>query len=159
MLLTGSYRDAISSRDRSSDPEVWNRYPAAVDFMNRAEALTQNAAPIRQPRFLRRALTFLARTYLPLLVTSLVIAVAVLLHREFRRRIGWLAAVTLFVLCYNFGASLEAAIVFALDVPRYCMIQFYFTLLSEVLAAWLLLESIAQGIRWGRPIQTSTPGE
>ena len=159
MLLTESYRHSVSSLDTRSYPETWKHYPPAVEFMNRTGSLAQDAPSILQPRFLRRVLTFLAGAFLPFLVTSLVVAVAVLLHREFRRRIGWLVALTLFVFSYNAAASLEVAIVNALDVPRYCTIQFYFTLLSEVFALSLLLESIAQGIRWGRPIQTSTPGE
>ena len=82
-----------------------------------------------------------------------------LFSRGYRARFGWLASLTLFLFSYNAAACLEVAIVNSLDVWRYCTVQFYFTLLAEVLAVWLGLETLVHWIRWGRPIQTSTPGE
>jgi hypothetical protein len=144
MLLTELYQRGVSSLNRPNHPEVWKHYPPAVEFMSRAESLAQNAPPIMQPRFLRRALTFLARGYLPLLLISLIIAIAVFLRRDFRRRLGWLAALTLFAFSYNAAACLEVAILNSLEVPRYLWVQMLFTLLAELLAIWLLLEFLSQ---------------
>jgi len=80
-------------------------------------------------------------------------------RRDYRQRVGWLMGLTLFVFSYNAAACLETAVIHSLDVPRYSTVQMFFTLLAEFLAAWLLLESLLQSIRWGRPIQTSAPGE
>jgi hypothetical protein len=144
LLLTESYQLGIVSLNKHTYPDVWKRYPPAVEFMSRAESLAQNAPPIVQPRALRRALAFLARAYLPLLVICLVVAAAVFLRRNFRQRLGWLAALTLFVFSYNVAASLEVAIVNTLEVPRYSTVQISFTLLAEFLAAWLLFEFLFQ---------------
>ena len=93
------------------------------------------------------------------LLTSIALGLLALFSPGYRARFGWLASLTLFLFAYNAAACLEVAIVNSLDVWRYCTVQFYFTLLAEVLAVWLGLETVIHWIRWGRPIQTSTPAE
>jgi hypothetical protein len=159
MPLTEAYQFGVSSLNRHTYPNVWKRHLPAVEFMSRTESLAQNAPSILQRRVLRRVLTFLARAYLPLLGITLLIAAAAFLRRNPRHRLGWLAAITSFVFSYNAAACLEVAILNSLEVPRYSTVQFSFTLLAEFLAAWLLLEALVPRIRWGRPIQTSAPGE
>ena len=95
-----------------------------------------------------------------LLGVTIGLAFVTLFWGDYRRRVGWLVALTLFVFSYNAAACLEVAIVNSLEVPRYSTVQMYFTLLAEFLAVWLLLESLFQmRIRCGRPIQTSAPPE
>jgi hypothetical protein len=159
LLLTESYRLSLSSLNTQTYPDVWKGHAPAVDFMSRTQSLVQNAPAIVQPRILRRALTSLARAYLPLLAITVIFAVATFLHANLRRRIGWLAVLAMFVFSYNAAACLEVAIINSLDVPRYLTVQMFFTLLAEFIAAWLVLEFLLQRIRWGRPIQTSAPGE
>jgi hypothetical protein len=144
MLLTDEYRLGVSSLNGHGYPDVWQRYPPAVEFMSRTDSLAQDARPLIQPRLLRRALTFLGRTYLPLLLFSLVVAAAILLRQTLRPRVGWLAALTLFVFSYNAAACLEVAILNSLEVARYVWVQMFFTLLAEFLAIWLLLELVIQ---------------
>jgi hypothetical protein len=112
--------------------------------LSRTDSLAQDALPVIQPRLLRRALTFLGRTYLPLLLFTLVVATAILLRQTLGRRVGWLAALTLFVFSYNAAACLEVAILNSLEVARYVWVQMFFTLPAEFLAVWLLLELLIQ---------------
>lgn len=146
----------------SFDPELYREVlsgcPGALEFIRRSAALGETAAPIEQPRAIRMTVAFLARAYLPLLALTLVISAACL-RTEFRKRAGPLAAVTLLVFAYNAAACLEVAIMQVFDGPRYSTVQFCFTILAEFLALRLVLEGVLQLIRWGRPIQTSTPGE
>jgi uncharacterized membrane protein YbaN (DUF454 family) len=144
MLLTDNYRLGLASLDRSSYSEVWKTYPPAVEFMRRTESMAQRAPAIEQRRVVRMALTFLAGAYLPLLATTFVLAAATLFRRDYRRCVGWLVALTLFVFLYNAAACLEVAIVNSLEVPRYSTVQAFFTLLAEFLAAWLLMETVLQ---------------
>jgi len=144
MWLTDSYRQGVASLNKFTYPDVWQKYRPAVDFLSRTESLADIAAPIMQRRALRRALTFLARAYLPLLFLTLLLAVAAFFQRPLRRRVAWLAALTLFVFSYNAAACLEVAIFHSLEVPRYTSVQISVTLLAEFLAIWLLLEFLFQ---------------
>lgn len=157
--LQEAYRVGVSSLDRGTYPELWKRFPAAVQFMSRVQSLAAQAPPIEQRRALRRCLTVLARTYLPLLAIAVVVPLVLVFRRDYRRRLVGLAGLTLFVFSYNAAACLEVAVLHSLDVPRYSTVQFAFTLFAECLAFWLLLESVLPPMRWGRPIQTSAPGE
>lgn len=142
MLLTDNYRLGLASLNSYTYPDVWQNYRPAVEFMSRTDSLAHNAPSIVQRKVLRRALTFLARAYLPLLFFTLIFAVAAFFHP--RRPLGWLAALTLFVFSYNAAACFEVAILNSLEVPRYSSVQMFFTLLAELLALWLLLEFLFQ---------------
>jgi hypothetical protein len=138
--------------------ETLNAYPPALEMIKRSAYLAEAAPPIEQGRLIRLPIVFLAAAYLPLLVLTLLTAVGCV-RRDFRKAVGWLTFLALFVFAYNAAACLEVAIIATFDGPRYSMVQFCCTLLAEFLALRLLLEIVVQLIRWGRPIQTSTPGE
>lgn len=142
MLLTDNYRLGVASLNSYTYADVWRNYRPAVEFMSRTDSLAHNAPSILQRKVLRRALTFLARAYLPLLFFTLIFAVAAFFHP--RRPLGWLAALTLFVFAYNAAACFEVAILHSLEVVRYTLVQMFFTLLAEFLALWLLLEFLFQ---------------
>jgi len=97
--------------------------------------------------------------YLPLLFITVILGSLALRWRNFRQRIGWLLVLALFIFAYNAAACLEVAVIHSLEFPRYSTVQFAITLLAEFLAIWLVLETLLPQIRWGRPIQTSAPGE
>jgi hypothetical protein len=156
--LSDGYQLGATSFDPPPYREVWQAYRPVVEFVGRSTLLGERPGAIEQSRLLRMTLTFLAGAYLPLLVATLVVAAGCVRER-FRKRVGLLALLTLFLFGYNAAACFEVAIVHSMEVPRYSTLQFSFTLLSEFLAIWLLLESLLQLMRWGRPIQTSTPGE
>jgi hypothetical protein len=153
------YRQSVASLDRSSQPKVWNNYQPAVESLQRSASLPARAPVIEQNKFVRRTVVFLSAAYLPFLGVTVALAVVLLLRRDYREQMGWLVLVTLFVFSYNAAVCLETAVLHSLDVPRYVTIQFYFTVLAEFLAIRLLFEAVAYWIRWGRPIQTSAPGE
>ena len=157
--LIPAYELSVASLDRSPYRETWKRYPPAVDFMRRTEILSHSAPFIEQSKVVRRTVVLIAGMYLPLLGTTVLAGMAALCWRSLRQRVGWLLVVALFVFAYNAAACLEVAIINSLEVPRYSTIQFVFTLFAEFLAFWLVLESVLPQIRWGRPIQTSAPGE
>ncbi len=157
--LTIWYQIGFTSLHNFNYPDLWKAYPPAVEFMRRIEPLAHGTPAIHQRKASRRALVFLAGAYLPFLAISLLLGAVALFRREYRQRVGWLVGLTLFLLCYNAGACLEVAIIHSLDVPRYSTVQMFFTLLAEFLAARLLLESLPQSIRCGRPNHTSAQGE
>src|SRR5438067_4001225 len=142
MSLTVWYRLGFSSLGHSSFSDVWEAYSPAVEYMRRAEALAQRAPAIEQRKVVRMALTFLAGAYLPLFASTLALAATTLFRRDYRRRIGWLVALTLFVFLYNATACLEVAIINSLEVPRYSTVQMFFTLLAQFFATLLLCETV-----------------
>ena len=148
-----------SSLDRDPYRETWKRYPPAVDFMRRAEMLSGSAPSIEQSKVVRRTVVFLAVMYLPLLSLTAILGALSLRWRDLRQRIGWLLVLALFIFAYNAAACLEVAVVHSLQFPRYLTVQFTITSLAEFVALWLVLETFLSQIRWGRPIQTSAPGE
>ncbi|HEX8897069.1 MAG TPA: hypothetical protein VF751_00100 [Chthoniobacterales bacterium] len=133
-------------------------HPAALEFIRRCAVLGETAAPIEQGRLIRIPVVVLAGAYLSLLVATLATSIG-LLRADFRKTVGPLVILTLLVFGYNAAAALEIAILHVFDGPRYSTIQFCFTVFAEFLALRLLLEVLGHLIRWGRPIQTSTPGE
>jgi hypothetical protein len=151
--LSDSYRLTSPSLNASTYPEVWRNYPPAVEWVTQAEVLGGRAVVIEQPRVLRKALTFLAGAYLPLLGISCALALSALFWCHGRAHFGWLAGLTVFVFLFNTAACLEVAIVNSLDVWRYCTVQFYFTLLAEFLAVRLLWEAVFVAIA-----ELRTPG-
>lgn len=144
MPLAMWYGLGFSSLDRAPYSQLWKSYPPAVEYVRRIESLAQHAPAIEQPRVLRRALTLLARAYLPLLAITGAVSAAFLFRQNYRKRLGWLLTLTLFVFSYNAAACLEVALVHSLDMPRYSTVQVFFTLLAEFLAFWLACELILE---------------
>jgi hypothetical protein len=121
-------------------PELWTTYPPAVEFVHRTELLAQSAPIIRQPIPLRMMLSLLSGMYRPLLLGALALSAAVLLQPRYRRRLGWLAALVLFVYSYNAATCLEVAVINSLEGRRYLTVQVFFTLFAQLFAVWLLCE-------------------
>lgn len=155
--LTSSYQESKASLAWLSDSEF--SYPPAADFVRRSAALADHAPAIQQSKSIRHWANFLAGAYLPLLGLTTGLAAIIWFGRRERARIGALVLLTLFVFSYNLAACFEGAVINTLQVPRYATVQFYFTVLAEFLAIWLVLEFIVQWATCGRPIQTATPGE
>ena len=142
--LADGYEQGTLVFSLPSYPELWTSYAPAVDFVRRTEALGRSAPIIRQPAPLRLALSFLAGAYRPVLLGTIVIAVAFLFQREYRRRLGWLVVLVAFVYSYNAASCLEVAILTSLDVRRYVAVQMFFTLLAQFFAFWFLCEIALQ---------------
>jgi hypothetical protein len=119
-------------------------YPPAVQFMARIELLARSAPVIRQPVPFRMTLSLLSGIYRPLLWGAVALSAVVLFQQRYRRRVGWLAALVLFVYSYNAASCLEVAILNSLEVRRYVTVQVFFTIFAQFLALWLLLEIILE---------------
>ena len=140
LSLANGYSDGTTILGLQPYPELWTTYPPAVEFMGRTELLARSAPVIRQPAPLRMTLSLLAGLYRPLLWGALAVSVAVLFQQRYRRRLGWLAALVLFVYSYNAASCLEVAILNSLEVRRYVTVQMFFTLLAQFFALWFLCE-------------------
>jgi hypothetical protein len=138
--LASQYADGAATLGLQPYPELWTAYPPAVQFMERTKFLAQNAPIIRQPIPLRMTLSLLAGMYRPLLWVGVLLSAVVLFRERYRRRLGWLAALVLFMYSYNAAACLEVAILNSLEVRRYLTVQVFFTLLAEFFAVWLFWE-------------------
>ena len=82
----------------------------------------------------------LAGMYRPLFLSAIALSAVVLFQQRYRRRLGWLAALVLFVYSYNAASCLEVAIINSLEVRRYVTVQVFFTIFAQFLALWLLCE-------------------
>jgi hypothetical protein len=120
--------------------ELWTAYPPAVAFVDRTELLAGSAPVIRQPAPIRMTLSLLAGMYRPLFFSAIALSAVVLFQQRYRRRLGWLAALVLFVYSYNLASCLEVAIIQSLEVRRFVTVQVFFTIFAQFLALWLLLE-------------------
>jgi hypothetical protein len=140
LYLANGYEQGTAILRLQPYPELWTAYSPAVEFIRRTELLARNAPIIRQPIPLRLTLSSLAGTYRFLVLGAIVIGAVFLFQRNYRRRLGWLAALVAFVYTYNAASCLEVAIVNSLEVRRYVTVQMFFTLLAQFFALWLLCE-------------------
>jgi hypothetical protein len=140
LYLTKGYDQGTTILNLQPYPELWTAYPPAMEFVRRTEPLARNAPIIRQPAPLRITLSCLAGAYRPLLLGIIIIGVAFLFQRNYRRRLGWLAVLVAFVYSYNAASCLEVAVVNSLEVRRYVTVQMFFTLLAQFFALWFLCE-------------------
>jgi hypothetical protein len=140
LYLASGYSYGATILNLEPYPELWTTYPPAVEFVHRTELLAENAPIIRQPIPLRMTLSLLAGMYRPLLWGALALSLVVLLQPRYRTRLGWLAALVLFVYSYNVATCLEVAVINSLEGRRYVTVQMFFTLLAEFFALWFLCE-------------------
>ena len=138
--LTDEYDRSLSSVGRESYREIRAAYSPAADFMSRTELLARSAPVLQQRAYIRKSLLVLAVTYLPLLLIALTISVVVLSQKNWRRRLGWLAALVLFVYAYNMVSCLEVAVFHLLEVLRKVRVQMFFATLAQFLTLWFILE-------------------
>src|SRR4030095_2080755 len=138
--LSKEYGMSVTSLDSKFYSKSWTAYPPAVDFIRRAELLARSAPVAEQLAYVRRPLGILAATYLPLLLIVLTLSTLVLSRERHRKRLGWCAALVLFVYSYNLANCLEVAVVHSLQNPRYATVQMYFAILGQFLAVLLILE-------------------
>ncbi len=138
--LTDVYKRSIFSLDSEPYRKILAACPPATDFMRRTEILSRSAPTVQQPRPIRFLLDLLAITYLPLLLSALALGLIVLLQADWRKRLGWLAALVLLGYLYNAGACFEVAVIQSLETRRYITVQMFLTLLVQFLALWFVLE-------------------
>jgi hypothetical protein len=155
LSLANQYAHGANVLRMQPHPELWMAYPPAVEFMDRTEVLAQHAPIIRQPLLLRMTLSLLAGMYRPLLWIAVALGAALLFRERYRRRLGWLAALMLFLYAYNAASCLEVAILNSLEVRRYVTVQVFFTLLAQLFALWLVCE---MALEWRVRAKVASPG-
>ncbi|MEY2501619.1 MAG: hypothetical protein QOI07_1953 [Verrucomicrobiota bacterium] len=138
--LTGKYEEGAYVLRVEPNHELWMGYAPAGEFMSRTESLARNAPIIHQPFPIRTTNSFFSGLYRPLLWIALALGAVVLCQPRYRKRLGWLTALVLFLYSYNAAACLEVAIVNSLEVRRYLTVQMFFTTVAQFLALWLLCE-------------------
>lgn len=144
LALANQYGYGANILDLEPHPELWTTYPPAAEFVQRTRLLAQSAPVIRQSAPLRMTLSFLAGMYRPLLWVAVALSAIVLFQQRYRRRLGWLAILVLFLYAYNAAACLEVAIINSLEVRRYVTVQMFFTTLAQFFALWLLWEMVLE---------------
>jgi hypothetical protein len=140
LWLANQYGDGANILALPPYLELWMAWPAAVEFVNRTQLLAQSAPAIRQCAPLRMALSLLSGMYTPLFLIACALSLGVLFQAHFRRRLGWLAALVLFVYSYNLASCLEVAIIQSLEVRRFVTVQMFFATFAQFLAVWFVLE-------------------
>jgi hypothetical protein len=138
--LMDAYQRAIAHLDSERYHTIAASLPAFADFMQWTKSLAQNAPATKQAGLLRKALADLAISYLPLVLLTLILSAMIFWRQSRWRRLRWLAILVLFGCSYNAASCLEVAIVNSLEVYRYITVQMYPTLLTQLLALWLILE-------------------
>jgi len=138
--LASEYHRGVRSLGDEPYRKTWMAYKPAVEFMARAEVLARAAPVIQQPAYIRKPLFILARTYLIMLLIALGLGAIVLLQGRQRRRLGWLAALVLFVYAYITVSWFEVAVIHSLEVLRKVTVQMFPAVLAQFLALWLILE-------------------
>jgi hypothetical protein len=133
------YERAVTSLDLEEYRKIAPSLSILADFMQRTKSLAHSAPATKQAGLLRKALTDLAVSYLPILLLTLILSAVIFLGPSWRR-LRWLAVLVLFGWAYNAASCLEVAIVNSLEVHRYMTVQMYPTLLTQFVALWLILE-------------------
>ena len=135
------YSVSVTSLEQQHYRKIWTAYPPAIDFMRRTELLARSAPVAEQLAYVRRPLGILAAArYLPLLLIALTLSAFVLSRPTHRKRLGWLAALVLFVYQYNLANCLEVAVIHSLQNPRYATVQMYLAILGQFLAILLIID-------------------
>ena len=142
--LTNEYRLAVASLSAEVKQKVLRAYPPAVCFMDRTDRLARDAPIVQHPVLVRSALSILAGTYMALFLAALALSVVVFAEKRHRSRLGWLAALVLFVYSYNLASCFEVAVIHTLQDPRYATVQVFFTILVQFLALWFLIEFVLE---------------
>jgi hypothetical protein len=142
--LMNDYRLAVASLSPEAERIIWDAYAPAARLVARAETLARTAPIVQHPTIVRIALSILAGTYMVLFLTALALSVAVFTHKRHRCRLGWLAALVLFVYSYNLASCFEVAVIHTLQNPRYVTVQIFFTILAQFLALWFVIEFALQ---------------
>ena len=137
--LSEVYERAVTSLDLEEYRKIAPSLPILADFMQRTKSLAHNAPATKQAGLLRKALTDLAVSYLPIVLLTLILSAIIFLRPRWRR-LRRLAVLVLFGWAYNAASCLEVAIVNSLEVHRYITVQMYATLLTQFVALWLILE-------------------
>jgi len=137
--LSEVYERAVNSLDLEEYRKIAPSLPILADFMQRTKSLAHNAPATKQAGLLRKALTDLAVSYLPIVLLTLILSAIIFLRPRWRR-LRRLAVLVLFGWAYNAASCLEVAIVNSLEVHRYITVQMYATLLTQFVALWLILE-------------------
>jgi hypothetical protein len=145
--LIKEYSVSVTSLEQQHYRTIWTAYPPAIDFMRRTELLARSAPAAQQSAAVRMSLRVLAATYLPLLLVALTLSALVLSGATHRKRLGWLAALVLFVCSCNLANCLEVAVLHSLQNPRYATVQMYFALLAQFLAILLIIEVLLRSQR------------
>jgi hypothetical protein len=140
LSLTNAHNTGVMSLDIQSRRQIWAAYPPAADFVSRAKSVPPRAAVMRQPRYVRLALSVMAVTHLPLLSIAAALGAVVLTQERHRRRLGWLAALVLLGYLCNAAACLEVAVIHSLEIRRYITVQMFLTLFVQFFALWFILE-------------------
>lgn len=120
--------------------ETLAAYSPGVDFVNRTESLSRNAPLVLQARPVQGLLLLFGATYLPLILLALGLIGAVLAKGNWRKPLGWCAALVSFGIFYNAISCLEVAIVSSLEIRRYLTVQLFPVIFAQFLALWFVLE-------------------
>jgi len=138
--LTDDYQRGVTSLDFSEYRQTTKSLRIAADFIQRTTSLAHSAPVVEQSRLVRLTLRFLAASYLPWLLLALVLSAITFWRPAHWNHLRWLGVLVVFGFAYNGASCLEVAIVNSLEVYRYITAQMYATLLTQLLALWLILE-------------------
>jgi hypothetical protein len=138
--LTDDYQQALTSLDFLAYRQTTESLRMAADFMQRTALLAHTAPVVEQPRLLRLILLLLAASYSPWLLLALVLSAITFWRPAPWDYLRWLGVLVVFGFAYNGASCLEAAIFNSLEVHRYITARMYATLLTQLLALWLILE-------------------
>ena len=153
--LADAYRNGANTFELQPYRELWMAYPPAVRLVDRTELLAQGTPPIRQSAPLRIVLSSLAGIYRPLLLSVLLFGGVFMCRRNYRSRLGWLAAWVLILYLATGACCLEVAIVHSLDNRRYSTVQAILTILSQFSALWFLCEIALENHKRAKAVNRS----
>ena len=152
--LAVSYRAANKVFDYPAYQSQMQLSPPSRAYLADCRRLQSTPILLVQSRFLRFLNRHAAQHYLPILLGTLAVMVAVGCIPTWRPVFLLPGAILLLFFSYNFGNCLTIAFVHSLDGGRYTANQLAFTLLAQFAAVVFLAETLARVVA-GR-IQTSS---
>jgi hypothetical protein len=123
--------------------KVWTSYRPAVEFMQRAEQLSQHILRFQQVLIVPIAVFLFAIGYTSWLGVALLLA-AIVAGNDQWGRLRILSRMVVFAYLFNAACNLEVAVISSLELRRYITVQMYSALFAQLLGLWFMLEFVVQ---------------
>jgi hypothetical protein len=139
-LSSGSYARSLSALSQSQPLQLLSKVPAASAFLEHTQTLRLSNIIIRQNQAVQICHVCFARTYVPIMLISVPLAIWFLFKRSSSQESKWAAFLVIFFYSASFGNVFGISVVHTMEVSRYSTVLFVSALFTQLWAIRWLIE-------------------